>query len=136
MSLRVVVPEPLAVTPSARVLPAELDSVGVAEAGPPLTASRTVSVSSPLPTALAKRSSPLVGRVVKLAGSERLSDAIDDALPLAPVARPGREISTLPLPWALTAVSSADAVPSLRVIEPATVRSTIAPLAPVVLTSD
>ena len=41
----------------------------------------------------------------------------------------------LPLPWALTAVSSAGAVPLPSVIEPAVVRSTMAPLPPVVRTS-
>ena len=45
------------------------------------------------------------------------------------------EIRILPLPWALTAVSSAGAVPLPSVIEPAVVLSTMAPLPPVVRTS-
>ena len=44
--------------------------------------------------------------------------------------------STLPLPFARIAVSSAGAVPSFKVIAPLVVRITIDPLPPVVTTSD
>ena len=40
--------------------------------------------------------------------------------------------STLPLPWALTAVSSSLALPSFSMMLPAVLRSTMAPLPPVV----
>ena len=56
------------------------------------------------------------------------------SLVVLPAATPA-SIKMLPLPWALTAVSSAGAVPLPSVIEPAVVRSTMAPLPPVVRTS-
>ena len=55
---------------------------GVAPPGPPLTDNRTVTLSLPVPTALAIRISPLPDKAVKLAGMLSVSGANGWAVPL------------------------------------------------------
>ena len=85
MRVSVAVPLPLAVTSFDRPFPEALDSVGVDPEGPPRTASTTVTMSVPVPTAFENRSSPLVAGVVKDEGTLSVGAAASVAVPDDPV---------------------------------------------------